>query len=66
MSEMNLSVKQKQTHRHREQNCGCQGEGRVGEEWTRSFGISQCTLLYIEKIKNKTLLYSTGNSTQYS
>ena len=29
----NLSTKQKQTHRHREQTCGCQrgqGEGRTG------------------------------------
>ena len=24
---MNLSMKQKQTHRHREQTCGCQGGG---------------------------------------
>ena len=28
MIQMNLSVKQKQTHRHREQTCGCQGEGK--------------------------------------
>ena len=28
---INLSTKQKQTHRHREQNCGCQGGGSVGE-----------------------------------
>ena len=30
---MNISMKQKQTHRHREQNCGGQGvmeEGRTG------------------------------------
>ena len=28
---MNLSMKQKQTHRHREQTCGCQrGVGRDG------------------------------------
>ena len=25
---MNLSTKQKQTHRYREQTCGCQGQGR--------------------------------------
>jgi len=30
---MNLSIKQKQTHRHREQTCGCQGEG--WREWDR-------------------------------
>ena len=28
---MNKSTKQKQTHRHREQTCGCQG----GEGWGR-------------------------------
>ena len=33
---MNISMKQKQIHRHREQTCGCQGgerevvEGRIG------------------------------------
>ena len=28
------STKQKQTHRHREQTCGCQGgEGGAGMEW---------------------------------
>ena len=28
---MNLSVKQKQTPRHREQTCACQGGGELGE-----------------------------------
>ena len=28
---MNLSTKQKQSHRHREQTCGCQGEEGWGE-----------------------------------
>ena len=27
---MNLCTKQKQTHRHRKQTCGCQGRGRKG------------------------------------
>ena len=31
MTQMNLPTKQKQTHRHREQICGCQGE--EGREW---------------------------------
>ena len=31
---MNLSREQKQTHRHREQTCGCQeGEGRKWDGW---------------------------------
>ena len=37
MTQMNLSTKQ--THRHREQTCGCQGGGRVGEGWVGSLGL---------------------------
>ena len=59
---MNLSTKQKQTHRHREQTYGCQwGGGRV--DW--EFGVSRCKLLHIEWINNKVLLYSTRNYIQY-
>ena len=36
---MNLSTKQKQTHRHREQTCGFQGGKGVGEGWTGSLGL---------------------------
>ena len=36
---MNLSTKQKDTHRYREQTCGCQGEGWVGEGWTETLGL---------------------------
>ena len=36
---MNLSMKQTQTHRHREQTCGCQGGG-CGEGWTGSLGLA--------------------------
>ena len=35
MAQMNLSAKQKQTHRHREQTSGCQG----GEGCTGSLGL---------------------------
>ena len=31
MAQMNPPTKQKQTHRHREQTCGCQGGN--GREW---------------------------------
>ena len=62
---MNLPTKQKQTHRHREQTCGCQEGGGVGGGRDWEFGISRCTLLYIEWINNKVLLYSTGNCSQY-
>ena len=35
---MNLPTKQKQTHRHREQTCGCQGWGD-GEGSIGSWGL---------------------------
>ena len=41
---MNLSIRQKQTLRSREQTCGCQGEW--GVDW--EFEISRCKLLYTE------------------
>ena len=34
MAQMNLSTKQKQILRHREQICGCQSVGVGGVEWT--------------------------------
>ena len=37
---MNLPTKQKQTYRHREQTCGCQGGRRVGEGCTGSLGLA--------------------------
>ena len=37
------------------------GEGGI----VREFGIDKYTLLYLEWITNKDLLYSTGNSAQY-
>ena len=61
---MNLPTKQKQTHRHREQTCGCQGGGRWGREGLECV-ISRCKLLYTEWINNKVLLYSTGIYSQY-
>ena len=57
-------MKQKQTHRHREQICGCQGGGEGGKDW--EFGISRCKLVHRGWIKNNVLLYITGNYIQYS
>ena len=65
MTQMNLSTKQKQTHRHREHICGCQGRGGWGRmNW--EFQISRCKLLYIGWLNNKVLLYSTGKYIQYT
>ena len=58
--QMNLSTEKKQTHRHGEQTCGCQGEGG-GSGMDVEFGVSRCKLLHLEWISNEVLLYSTGN-----
>ena len=61
MAQMNLPIRQKQTHRHREQTCGCQEEREGGMD--REFRDSRCKLLHLEWI-NKILPYSTGNYIQ--
>ena len=47
MAQMNLSAEQKQSHRHGEQDCACQGEveGRV-MDW--ELGVNRCKLLHLE------------------
>ena len=40
------------------------GREEGGEEIVREFGMDRYTLLYLEWITNKDLLYSTGNSAQ--
>ena len=53
-----------ETDLQREQTCGGQrmGGGRGKEQ---EFRISRYKLLYIERINNKVVLYSTGNDIQY-
>ena len=61
---MNMSMKQTQTHRHREETVVAKEEGRGGgKDW--ELGISRRNLLYIGWINNKVLLYSTGHYIQY-
>ena len=60
MTEINLSAKQKQTHRHREETRGCRGGGMDWES-----GTSRCKQLHTEWVNNKVLLYSPGNFIQY-
>ena len=65
MVQMNLFAKQKQRCRYREQTYGHQGEkGKGGMSWEIRTDIH--TLLCIKQITNGILLYSAGNSTQYS
>ena len=61
---MNLFTKQKLNHRCRKQTYDYKGGREAGIN--REIGIDIYTLLYIKQITNKNLLYSTGNSTQYS
>ena len=64
---MNLSTRQKQAHRHKEQTFGCQGGKQVGEGRTGSLGLADANyyMLYIGWINNEVLLYSTWNCIQY-
>ena len=39
MTQMNLFMKQQQSHRHREETCGCQG-GEVEERWSGKLGLA--------------------------
>ena len=63
MAQTNLSTKQKQTHRHGEHTCGCQGGGG-GRGTDGESEVSRCKLLSLEWMRNEVLLYSTGNSIQ--
>ena len=54
MTQMNLSTKQKETHRHRKQTYQRGSRGGIKEE----LGINKCTALHIKKM-DKSLLYST-------
>ena len=39
-AQMNISTKQKQTYRFREQTCDCQGGAAVGKGWTGSLELT--------------------------
>ena len=63
-TQMNLSMKQIQTHGHREQTGGCQGGGGWGRDGGGGWGEQRQTITY-RMINNRVLLYSTGNYIQY-
>lgn len=56
--------KTEQTHRHRQQTCGCRRAGGCGKGCTGS-GVGRCNLMHLSWINNKTLVESTANYTQY-
>ena len=43
---MNLFTKQKQSHRHRKQTCGCQGGGGWGRDGVGVWGQQMQTIIY--------------------
>ena len=56
MAQTNLSIKQKQTHRHRQQTCGCQGKVGEGEGWAGSLRlISRTSKFRMDKPQGPTL-----------
>ena len=59
MTQMNLSTKQKQTHRHREQTCGCQGGRGLGRDGLE-FGISRGKLVYRRWINSRSYCRAQG------
>ena len=63
MTQINLSKKQNQIHRHREQTCVYQEAAGSRMDW--EFRISICKLLYREETDNKVIRYSTRNYIQY-
>ena len=46
MTQTNLSVKRKQTHRHREQTGGCQGGGGCGRDGVGVWGEQMQAIRY--------------------
>ena len=64
MVQMNLFAKQKQSHRCRKQSSRYQGKGGGVVNW--EIEIDRHTLLYIKQVTSEDLVYSTGNSAQYS
>ena len=58
-------MKEKQTHRHREQICGCKGGDGVRDGWIGKLGLTDVSY-YIERIeKQQGPLYSIGKYFQY-
>ena len=60
-----IHTKQKQTQKHREETCGCQGESGGGRGIVWEFGVSRCKLLSVEWTNSRVLLHNIGNYVQY-
>jgi len=69
MIQKNISTKQVQTLRHKEQTCVCQGGGEVGEGWIGSLGLADAnySMYRMDKQQGPTpcTRYCTRNNIQY-
>ena len=65
MAQMNLSMKQKQNHVHREQAGGCRGGGGCGRDGVGVWGWQMSAFIQGIGKKNKVLLQSTENYIQH-
>ena len=65
MTQMNLSAKEKQTHRHRGQTWGCQGRGKGEEGYVGSLGLADANYIYRERMDKQGPTVCTGNYIQY-
>lgn len=64
MTQGNLSMKQNQTHRHK-QSCSCKGRGLV-EGWSRTLGFAHVSYCIYRMGKQQgPTVYSTMNYIQY-
>ena len=59
MARMNLSTKQKQTHRHENRLVVVKGKGE-GVELTENLGFNRCKLLHLEWIESKSYSIAQG------
>ena len=58
MTQMNISMIQ--THKHREQTCGCQGRERIGEERIGSSRLADANYYIQDGLKKKSYCLAQG------
>ena len=62
---MSLSTKQKETHGHTEQTCGCQGGGSLKKGWIRGLELQVQTHIYRMDKQDPSLLHRKLYSLSY-
>ena len=53
--QINLSMRQKQIHRHKEQACGCQGETKWGRDGLGVWDLQIHTMIYKIDLEGPTI-----------